>query len=217
MRKMKKKIDTNTGKIVTMKRQKQGILNALKSYKGKYIVGQKTRLRQKKLSDARNDHKWQSDPELARLDAAPVLKLSFAIFLLDYLDIIRHPGKNRFPLSIENLEGRHIGNCTCYDIDEGNLEAQIGIMIGDRDYWDKGFGTDAIITLIDFIFLRTTVKRLYLKTLDWNIRAQKCFQNCGFTEYSRASRNGYNFLFMEIKRQRWEQSADRSRDELLTH
>ena len=200
-----------------MKHQKQSILGGLKSYKEKYIVGEKTRLRQKKLTDARHDYKWQSDSELARLDATPVLKLSFAVYLLDYVDVIRRPGKNRFPLSIETLDGKHIGNCTCYDIDDDDNEAQVGIMLGNRDYWDKGYGTDAFMTLVNHVFLKTTVKRVYLKTLDWNIRAQKCFQNCGFTEYSSASRNGYNFLFMEMKREQWQKSSDRRKDESLTY
>ncbi len=200
-----------------MKHQKQSVLGGLKAYKEKYIHGQKTRLRQKKLSDARNDYKWQSDPELARLDAAPVLKLSFAVYLLDYLDVISRPGKNRYPLAVETTDGKHIGNCTCYDIDEDNSEAQVGIMIGDRDYWDQGYGADAITALVDHVFRQTPVNRLYLKTLDWNIRAQKCFQNCGFTEYERASRNGYNYLFMEMKREQWQKSLEEYRDESLTH
>ena len=200
-----------------MKNQKQSILGGLKSYKEKYILGQKTRLRLKKLSDARNDYRWQSDAELARLDAAPVLKLSFAVYILDYIDVIRRPGRNRYPLAVETVDGKHIGNCTCYDIDENNDEAQVGIMIGDRDYWDKGYGTDAIVTLVDHVFLRTTVNRVYLKTLDWNIRAQKCFQNCGFTEYIRESRNGYNFLFMEMKREQWQKSSEKPKDESFTY
>ncbi|MGD9142794.1 MAG: GNAT family N-acetyltransferase [Dehalococcoidia bacterium] len=214
---MKKRTSPGPGKAVAMKRQKQSILSGLKSYKEKYIPGEKTRLRQKKLTDARDDYRWQSDPELAHLDAAPVLKLSFAVYLLDYVDSIRRPGKKRFPLSIETLKGKHIGNCTCYDIDEENSEAQVGIMIGDRDYWDRGYGSDAFMTLVDHLFLKTIAKRVYLKTLDWNMRAQKCFQNCGFTEYSRSSRNGYNFLFMEMTRKQWQKSFDRRRDESLTH
>jgi len=188
---------------VTMKPKKNNALAGLKSQKAQFISGRKVRLRQKKLTDVRNDYNWQSDPELARLDAAPVLKASFPVYLMDYVEIIHKPERNRYPLSIETLQGKHIGNCTCYDINESKSEAQVGIMIGDRDYWDKGYGADTITTLVDHIFLSTLLNRVYLKTLDWNLRAQKCFRNCGFIRYTTVTRNGHNFLFMEIKREQW--------------
>ena len=73
---------------VTMKPKKNNALAGLKSQKAKFISGRKVRLRQKKLTDVRNDYNWQSDPELARLDAAPVLKASFPVYLMDYIEII---------------------------------------------------------------------------------------------------------------------------------
>ena len=193
----------NQHDMVTMKRKKNQVLAKLKAIKGKFISGKKVRLRPKKLTDVRNDYAWQSDSELARLDAAPVLKASFPVYLMDYVELIHKPERNRYPLAIETLDGKHIGNCTCYDIDESKSEAQIGIMIGDRDYWDKGYGADAITTLVDHIFMATLLNRVYLKTLDWNLRAQKCFGNCGFIRYTTITRNGHNFLYMELKREQW--------------
>ena len=171
---------------------------------GKSITGRLVSLREKKLSDVRNDYRWQTDQELARLDAAPVLKASFPVYLLDYSDQVHRLSAKRYPLAIETDEGRHIGNCTCYDIDEDKGEAQLGIMIGDRDYWDRGYGADALTTLVDHIFRNTDMKRLYLKTLDWNVRAQKCFSKCGFRPCGEMKRNGYNFILMEIRRHSWE-------------
>lgn len=194
---------------VSTQRKKNNALAALKATGGKYISGRNIRLRRKKLTDVRNDYNWQSDPELARLDAAPVLKASFPVYLMDYAELIHKPEYNRYPLAIETLDGKHIGNCTCYDIDDNKSEAQVGIMIGNRDYWDKGYGTDVISTLVDHIFLSTLLNRIYLKTLDWNLRAQKCFRNCGFIRYTSVTRNGHNFLFMEIKREQWLKNRDK--------
>ena len=204
-------------KAATRKHEKQGALGELESWQEQHILGQKTRLRKKRLSDARNDHKWRSDPELSRLDAVPVLKLPFAAYIIQYLDEIHRPGKNRLFLAIETREGKHIGNCSCYDIDEYNKEAQVGIMIGNRDYWDQGYGTDVISTLMDNLFRRTSLNRLYLKTLVWNTRAQKCFLNCGFTVYARESQNGYSFLFMEMKRGQGQRSSAGCTDESFTY
>jgi RimJ/RimL family protein N-acetyltransferase len=187
-----------------MKLWKRNKFVGLKSLNGDIITGKKTRLREKKLSDVRNDYQWQTDPDLSALDAAPTLDMSFSAYLLDYSSKINHKDRRRFPLSIDTLDGKHIGNCTCYDISTRKAEAQMGIMIGDRDYWDKGYGTDAVNTLVDYIYSTSSFNRLYLKTLDWNKRAQKCFSKCGFTLCGNLKRDGFNFILMELKREGWE-------------
>jgi RimJ/RimL family protein N-acetyltransferase len=187
-----------------MKLGKSSTLAGFKPLRGDIVPGRKTRLREKKLSDVRNDYRWQADPDLAKLDAAPALMMSFSLYLLDYAAALHQSQANRYPLAIETLEGKHIGNCTCYDIDESRQEAQLGIIIGNRDYWDKGYGTDVINTLVDHVFRTTQVRRLYLKTLEWNLRAQRCFAKCGFKTFGQLHRNGYDFTLMELKREHWE-------------
>jgi len=179
----------------------------LRPLKGATIPGEKIRLREKKLSDVRNDYRWQSDPELARLDAAPGLTLPFSVFLLEYTTALHRSSPRRYPLAVDTTDGRHIGNCTCYDIDGKQGEAQLGIMLGDRDYWDKGYGADVINTLVDHVFGTTELKRLYLKTLDWNARAQRCFAKCGFTPCGKMAQDHNCFVLMELTRERWEKSG----------
>jgi len=187
-----------------MKAQKYDTLAGLKPLRGAVVEGKKIRLRDKRLTDVRNDYRWQSDPELSKLDAAPNLVMSFALYLLDYSSVMHEYDHQRFPLAVETLEGKHIGNCTCYDIDEKRREGQIGIMIGDKEYWNRGYGADIIETLISHVFKTSTLNRLYLKTLDWNTRAQKCFTRCGFAQCGFLKREGYNFMLMELYRDQWE-------------
>jgi|WetSurMetagenome_2_1015567.scaffolds.fasta_scaffold52438_3 RimJ/RimL family protein N-acetyltransferase len=184
--------------------KKKDMLAGVKPLNGAVINGEKIRLREKRLTDVRADYRWQSDQELSRLDAAPPLNMSFALYILDYSSIIHEYSSYRLPLAVETLEGRHIGNCTAYDIDEKRGEAQIGIMIGDKEYWSQGYGSDTIKTLVDYIFRTSTLGRLYLKTLEWNIRAQKCFTKCGFAECGRLKKDGYDFMLMELYREQWE-------------
>jgi RimJ/RimL family protein N-acetyltransferase len=179
-------------------------MSGFKPLRDKVITGKNIRLREKQLTDVRNDYAWQSDPELSRYDAVPVLNLSFAVYLLDYTHEMKKRRNNRFPLAIETLVGKHIGNCTCYEIDEKKGEAQFGIMIGDPDYRDKGYGMDVVNTMVDYVFRTTGINRLYLKTLDWNKRAQKCFTRCGFTPCGQMKRDGYSFILMEMEREQWE-------------
>jgi RimJ/RimL family protein N-acetyltransferase len=193
-----------------MKLGKSSTLAGFKPLRGAIITGMKTRLREKKLSDVRNDYRWQADPELAKLDAAPVLIRSFSLYLLDYATALHHSHSNRYPLAIETLAGKHIGNCTCYDIDEKKGEAQLGVIIGNRDYWDKGYGADVVNAMVDHVFRTTQIRRLYLKTLDWNLRAQKCFAKCGFTPFGHLRRNGYDFTLMELKWEQWDKQPNES-------
>ncbi len=169
------------------------------------INGNKIILRKKRLDDAQNDYLWQTDPELARLDALPPVTIPFNEYLSAYTNELRYSAPSRHSFAVETLDGKHIGNCVYYNVNEAKGEAELGIMIGNRDYWDKGYGTDAVTTLIDHIFGNTNFKRIYLKTLDSNARAQKCFQKCCFTPCGHLDRDGFRFVLMEIHRKEWQE------------
>lgn len=168
------------------------------------IAGEKTLLRNKRVADARDDYTWQTDLELARLDASPQLTASFTRYLLDFAWELRFPSSSRQRFAIETRDGIHIGNCSYYNINKGAGEAELGIMIGRRDYWSQGYGTDATSTLVNHIFGQTGLDRIYLKTLESNTRAQRCFTKCGFTLCGNAARDGYSFLLMELCRENWQ-------------
>lgn len=168
------------------------------------IIGSKIILREKRLADAKDDYAWETDPELAKLDAAPILTTTLSQYLSDYANELNYflPTSRHF--AIETLAGKHIGNCSCYNISETRCEAELGIMIGNRDYWDKGYGSDAVATLVNYIFRQTNLNHLYLKTLESNTRAQNCFPKCGFTLYNHLMKDGFSFVLMEIYRHQWQ-------------
>src|SRR5690348_16737010 len=99
------------------------------------------------------DYSWRCDPELARFDAAPPLRISLNDFRSTYEEDLRYPGQFRRVYAIEALEtGDHIGNVMYYNIDEQRGEAELGITIGDRRYWSAGYGRDAVRTFVRFLF-----------------------------------------------------------------
>ena len=168
------------------------------------IKGRMVYIRSKRMSDASNDYVWRRDEELTRLDAAPMMKIPFSSFLLDYHDEMRHESPRRRRYAIDTLGGQHIGNCMIYNIDMRRREAELGIMIGDRDYWDAGYGVDAVNTLVDHTFRTTPIDRIYLNTLEWNLRAQRCFRKCGFVPFKKQKRFSNTFVVMEMLRSDWE-------------
>ena len=166
-------------------------------------TGRQSSLRAKSLEDAERDYQWQTDAEMARLDATFPLGISFAGYLAEYRRTLRHGSPTRRMFAIENAGGEHIGNCGYYGINEDRAEAELGIMIGQRSHLDKGYGADAVNALLRYIFDHTALKRIFLKTLPENIRAQKCFLKCGFIPCGQKTIEERHFLLMEIDRNRW--------------
>ncbi|GAG49070.1 unnamed protein product, partial [marine sediment metagenome] len=95
-----------------------------------------------------------------------------------------------------------------YNLREAMGEAELGITIGDRRYWGQGYGSDAVQALVRLVFREKGLRRMLLHTLEWNVRAQRCFEKAGFVPRGRVRRDGRDFLLME-KLQRLEQTARR--------
>ena len=167
------------------------------------LQGARIVLRDKKFEDAENDYRWRSDPELARLDAAIPLTMSFERYLKLFEDQMKYPTPGSHHYSIETLDGLFIGNCMYYDMDTVNREAELGIVIGDRDYWSDGYGYDSVTTLLDHMFNARNLKRVYLHTLEWNGRAQKSFSKSGFNPVKPVRRMAHDFLLMDVLREDW--------------
>ena len=168
------------------------------------INNSRIRLRPKRLSDAKEDYAWQTDPELCKLDAAEALDMSYQQYLSEYTFELCYPSSNRHEFGIDTLEGQHIGNCVYYNVNQSESKTELGIMIGNRVYWNQGYGAEAVTMLLSHIFDKTSLKRVYLTTLEWNIRAQTCFKKCGFTGCGRLVRDDYNFLLMAIHREEFQ-------------
>lgn len=169
-----------------------------------HLVGEFTVLRSKSMDDAEADYSWRIDPELAALDATRPVTLTFAEYLRYHRDDVNYPSPWSVRMAIDTLNGHHIGNCMYYDISTEKSQCELGIMIGDRDYWSKGFGTDVVKTALAHIFITTELERVYLHTLSHNYRAQKSFTKAGFTPVRDVKRDGYEFMLMEIWRKEWE-------------
>ena len=167
------------------------------------LRGVRVILRDKRLEDAEHDYIWRCDPELARLDAAYPLTMNYDRYLKIFQDQLRYPTPGSHHFAIDVANHRFIGNCMYYDLDSINLEAELGIVIGDRDYWSGAYGYDVVVTLLDYMFTEKNLRRVYLHTLEWNKRAQRCFSKCGFKPVRDVRRMGQDFILMEVWREEW--------------
>ena len=167
------------------------------------LIGNKVTLREKRLEDAPLDYQWRTDEEIAKLDAAFPLRATYEEFLRLFRDQLRYPTPGSARFGIHADDSKYIGNCMYYDFDSLNQQVELGIVIGDRDYWGKGYGYDAVVALRDHLFSTMKMKRIYLHTLEWNERAQKAFAKCGFEPVEIVRRSGMDFLLMDIYRTSW--------------
>lgn len=73
-----------------------------------------------------------------------------------------------------------IGSVGLDTIDLINSTAEIGIAIGDRNYWDKGYGAEAMCLLLDYGFRRLNLHSVFLHVYSFNERAVNCYKKVGF-------------------------------------
>lgn len=94
--------------------------------------------------------------------------------------------KNHILLSIvakKNL--KTIGNITLKDIHQTDRRANMGILIGDKNYWSKGYGREAIVLLLDFGFNVLNLHSVAIGAYSYNVRAMRAYNAIGFKEVGR--------------------------------
>jgi len=90
--------------------------------------------------------------------------------------------KDTYSFAIETLEGgKYIGGCGINGVGWKMRVAEIGIFIGDKNYWGKGYGTDAMEVLVRVCFEQMNMNKISLHVFSYNERARLCYEKCGFS------------------------------------
>lgn len=93
-------------------------------------------------------------------------------------------------------DGELIGMVSCYNIDRKGGTGEIGIYLGEKEYWGQGYGTDALTAFLRHLFFDLGFEWIYLHTYQSNLRAQRSYTHVGFelreTKRRYASRVGYH-------------------------
>ena len=120
-----------------------------------------------------------------------------------------------YDFAIESLEsGKYIGGCSINESDTKNRRCTIGIMIGDKTCWSKGYGSDALNVLIKFIFEELNMEKIKLCVFEFNGRAKACYKKVGFKEEGilkkEIFRNGkyYDVILMAMFREDFEKKNE---------
>ena len=144
------------------------------------MIGEKVRLRPIERDDLPRFVAWFADPEVRR-HLLVYLPFSLAQEERWFEDLQgRLERQEMLVLAIETAEGVHIGNLGLHAIDWKNRNAELGILIGDKAYWNQGYGTDAIRTLLGLAFREMNLHRVFLRVDADNARGIRCYEKVGF-------------------------------------
>jgi RimJ/RimL family protein N-acetyltransferase len=141
------------------------------------IQGKKTRLRALEYDDLRYFVQWVNDPEVRRLVA---IRYPLSMTEEDQWWQAFQQRKNDHIFAIETEDGTYIGNIGLHSIEGENRQATLGIVIGPKDYWNQGYGTDAVLSMLNWAFGYLNLNRVYLRVYAYNRRAVRCYEKCGF-------------------------------------
>ncbi len=142
------------------------------------LTGHKVRLRAlRKSTDFAKCLVWINDPEVAcylKLDP-PVSEQQeeawFSRVAVSTTEMV---------FSIDTLEGEHIGTMGLNAIDYRNRVATSGTLIGEKDYWGRGYGTDAKMVLLEYAFHTLGLHRVKSLIFADNERSIRMNLRCGY-------------------------------------
>jgi RimJ/RimL family protein N-acetyltransferase len=155
------------------------------------IEGKLVRLRATEMTDLDRYYAWYNDREVTHH-----LSMRYPMaYGAEEVWLREHASK---PLSYEHVwfaidtkEGVHIGGINFHVVRPENRSNRLGITIGDKAYWSKGYGTDAMLTFVRFGFDEMNLHRIDLTVDAENARAIACYRKCGFVEEGRLRQARY--------------------------
>ena len=173
------------------------------------IRGERVYLRASERSDVPTFVRWFNDSEtLSYLSMrAPMSEATEDQW---FTEMLAHEGKSAYHFVMCRLEDdRPIGTIGLFSVDTVNGNAGIGIGIGEKSLWGQGYGTDAMFALLDFGFGQLRLERMWLEVYDFNARARRSYEKCGFvlegTERHAIFKRGqyHDVHLMSILREEW--------------
>jgi RimJ/RimL family protein N-acetyltransferase len=160
---------------------------------------------------AKLEVRWQYDSELLRLTDNEAIYMVSEKRLKDKFEKSAEDGfkADKFSFSIRSLDGDQVIGYLIMRWDLIHNDVMVGIGIGERDLWGKGFGTEAMRLCLQFAFLELNVHRVSLGLHEYNARALRSYEKAGFRlegqtrkDLAREGRR-YDSLWMGILRDEW--------------
>jgi RimJ/RimL family protein N-acetyltransferase len=149
------------------------------------LAGSKAQLRAPEVEDLDRCMEWINDWEVVR----NLISFTFPCSRLREREWLEKAAKGEDPankvFTIETEDGTYLGNIGLHDIDYASGTAELGIVIGSKEHWGRGYGTDAARVLLRFAFANMGLRKVFLRVFGFNERAIKSYLKLGFREVGR--------------------------------
>ncbi|MEX2229708.1 MAG: GNAT family protein [Dehalococcoidia bacterium] len=159
-----------------------------------FLEGERVRLRAVEPEDAPAFAAWINDPEIRHLLGGPAYQYS----LVAEEEAIRARRTSDWErgiwFALEATDGeapRLIGNMDLRRLNAEARRGEVGMLIGDRAYWNRGYGSDALRTLCRWAFADLDLHRIELSVAEYNPRARRAYEKVGFAIEGRLREHRY--------------------------
>jgi RimJ/RimL family protein N-acetyltransferase len=147
------------------------------------IAGERIYLRALDLEDVEPCYRWINDPEVTKY----MLTSPWPISRLAEREWVERAARGSGAGDVERQlaiclrdNDRYIGNCGLHQISWRSGTADFGIMIGDKECWNQGYGQDAVRAVLRHAFRELGLRKVTLSVLAPHARAIRCYEQCGF-------------------------------------
>jgi RimJ/RimL family protein N-acetyltransferase len=153
--------------------------------------------------------RWGRDSEYMRLQDSEPARLWTAKQVKEFLE--KDINSIHF-FAIHTLEeDKLIGEIDLAGFNWQARSAWVGIGLGERDYWGKGYGSDAMNLILRYAFHGLNLRRVNLTVFEYNPRGIRSYEKVGFRHEGRSkqwlNRDGkrWDMIYMGILREEWEE------------
>lgn len=130
--------------------------------------------------------RWTNDFEVAVFSGDRLRPTTVELHQADYEKASKDAQTRKVEFTIyERATMRPIGIVNWHDMDSANRTAIYGIMIGEKDCWGKGYGTETTRLMLEYAFTVLNLHSVLLTTNAFNERAMRTYLRAGFREVGR--------------------------------
>ncbi len=143
-----------------------------------FLKGRNVSLRPLERGDLVNCVRWVNDPEIREF-----IKNNWPMTMQDEEEWFENLGKRKphdLTLAMVTNDGRHVGNMGLHRIDWRGRVATTGALLGEKELWGKGLGTEAKTLLLHYAFQSLNLRKICSQVIAYNDRSIAYSKKCGY-------------------------------------
>jgi diamine N-acetyltransferase len=176
------------------------------------LYGKSIRLRAIEREDLPRFVAWLNDPEVRRN-----LQLFQPLSLAQEEEwfkgtLQRAVEEQPLVIEIKTADGwQAVGNVGLFAISQTDRSAEIGIFIGEKSFWGKGYGTEVMRLMLKHGFKELNLNRIFLRVYETNLCGLRSYEKAGFKQEGRLRQGRFmdgkfiDVLLMSVLRSEWKE------------